>query len=99
MALFVAVMDRITAGPMMHCFYGDFTKVFLTTEDFIQDITVVDFIPGYTTLDSMVVHFMQDLTTQDFIAADCIQGPTTQDYIAAVFTRDLTNEILLLKTI
>ncbi len=99
MALFVAVMDRITAGPMMHCFYGDFTEVFLTTEDFIQDITVVDFIRDYTTLDSMVVHFMQDLTTQDFIAADCIQGPTTQDYIAAVFTRDLTNEILLLKTI
>ena len=99
MALFVPVMDRITAGPMMHYFYGDFTEVFLTTEDFIQDITVVDFIRGYTTLDSMVVHFMEDLTTQDFIAADYIQAPTIRDYITAVFTRDLTNEILLLKTI
>ncbi len=98
MALFVAVMDRITAGPGMHCFYGDFTEVFLTTEDFIQDITVVDFIRGYTTLDSMVVHFMEDLTTQDFIAADYIQTPTIRDYITAVFTRDFTNEILLLKS-
>ena len=98
MALSAAVMDRITAGPMVHCFYGDFTEVFLTTEDFIQDITVVDFIRGYTTLDSMVVHFMEDLTTQDFIAADYIQTPTIRDYITAVFTRDFTNEILLLKS-
>ena len=72
MALFVAVMDRITAGPMTDFFYGDSTKVFITTADFNQDITGVDFIPGYTTLDSMVVQFIQGLTTQDFIAADCI---------------------------